>query len=276
MQTTINSQSSGSQQQTVVCIHSSGNSSKQWRALEQSLPKSFKVLAVDLHGAGNSPDWAGGRLQLEDEIALLEPSLRKIDGPFHLVGHSYGGAIASRIALIAPERVQSLCLFEPVLFRLLNEPVACEAARDNFGKLQHNVKSHMWSRRPEAAAQFFINYWSGPGSWEAMPAWAKKAMVRKMPKILQELGTPRWDKYDLVDYRTMPVPTLLLWGEHTPAATREITRLLMRHLPNARGAELQGVGHMGPVTHPQTVNPLINNFLTRHVAMPVEYLPRAA
>ena len=101
-------------------------------------------------------------------------------------------------------------------------------------------------------------------------------MVRKMPKILQELGTPKWDEYDLADYHSLDIPTLLLWGEHTPCATREITRLLMRHLPNARGAELADVGHMGPVTHPQTVNPLINHFLTRQLANTMEHLPRAA
>src|SRR3546814_1285704 len=38
---------------------------------------------------------------------------------FHLVGHSYGGAVPLKIALSQPQRVLSLTLIEPVLFHLL-------------------------------------------------------------------------------------------------------------------------------------------------------------
>lgn len=262
--------------QTVVCIHSSGNSSKQWRRLVECLKHQFDVMAVDLHGAGSSPAWTGGRLHLEDEIALLEPVLQNIEEPFHLVGHSYGAAVASRIAVLAPDRVRSLCLFEPVLFGLLNDSSAKAEARADFAKLQKNVRSPMWERRPQVAAQFFIDYWSDSGTWDAMPGWAKGAMVAKMPKILQELDTPRWDNFDLADYHDLHIPTLLLWGSRTPPATQEITRLLMRHLPNVRGAELADVGHMGPVTHPEIVNPMIQSFLTKTAQLQVQYLPQAA
>jgi len=38
---------------------------------------------------------------------------------FHLIGHSYGGAIALKAALTRQDRLISLVLYEPVLFSVL-------------------------------------------------------------------------------------------------------------------------------------------------------------
>src|SRR5215831_7960985 len=106
----------------VVCLHSSASSSVQWRPLMERLADRFRVISVDLYGYGQSPPWPEGRaLSLADEVRLLEPVLRDAGNRFHLIGHSYGGAIALRAALDRPERLLSLSLFEPVLFSLLAE-----------------------------------------------------------------------------------------------------------------------------------------------------------
>jgi pimeloyl-ACP methyl ester carboxylesterase len=79
-----------------------------------------QVLFPDLYGSGNSPPWPAGReLTLADEVALLEPVFEAAGESFHLVGHSYGGAVAVRAALTHPGRFLSLVLIEPVLFGLL-------------------------------------------------------------------------------------------------------------------------------------------------------------
>jgi pimeloyl-ACP methyl ester carboxylesterase len=41
------------------------------------------------------------------------------DAPVHMVGHSFGGAIAVRLALARPEMLRRLVLIEPVLTPLL-------------------------------------------------------------------------------------------------------------------------------------------------------------
>ena len=78
------------------------------------------MLAIDLYGAGRSPQWPSARpLSLAEEVALLAPVLASTERPFHLIGHSYGGAVALRAALTHPEKLASLIVFEPVLFSLL-------------------------------------------------------------------------------------------------------------------------------------------------------------
>ena len=84
----------------VVCLHASASSSAQWRPLMDRLAGRFHTLAADLYGSGRSPAWPGERpLWLADEVALLEPVFEAAGPRFHLVGHSYGGAVALRAAL---------------------------------------------------------------------------------------------------------------------------------------------------------------------------------
>ena len=90
----------------VVCVHSSASSSAQWRPLMDRLAGRFHTLAVDLYGSGKTPAWPGHRsLTLADEVALLAPVFNWAGERCHLVGHSYGGAVALAAALAEPARV---------------------------------------------------------------------------------------------------------------------------------------------------------------------------
>jgi len=52
-------------------------------------------------------------------------------------------------------------------------------------------------------------------------------------------------------------------GKNSPASSRGVARVLTRALPRAEVVEFEGLGHMGPVTHPEAVNEAISNFLER-------------
>ena len=51
----------------------------------------------------------------------------------------------------------------------------------------------------------------------------------------------------------------------SPAASRGVARLLAGVLPRLQLLELQGLGHMGPITHPEVVNAKIEDFLMREL-----------
>ena len=65
----------------------------------------------------------------------------------------------------------------------------------------------------------------------------------------------------LQSFAAIDVPTLFLTGTRSKASVRAIARLLTAVLPRVRVEEIDGVGHMAPVTHPERVNPLIERFL---------------
>ena len=107
-------------QATVICLHASGSSGGQWSALRARLEPDVLVLTPDLHGHGAGPAWHGFD---EDVVAADAARVARfagtVAGEVHLVGHSYGGVIALRTALYHPERVASVTVYEPVVFRLL-------------------------------------------------------------------------------------------------------------------------------------------------------------
>ncbi len=67
----------------------------------------------------------------------------------------------------------------------------------------------------------------------------------------------------LAAFAALRIPVLLMVGASSPPAGRGVARLLRRVLPRVEMVELPGLGHMGPVTHPDVVNDAIASFLER-------------
>ena len=103
----------------VVALHCSGGSSRQWRALAERLEGRATFFAPDLYGTAETGHWHGGHaFRLADEAAPLSATIGGWDGPVHLIGHSYGGALALHLASMRPARIASLILYEPTAFHL--------------------------------------------------------------------------------------------------------------------------------------------------------------
>jgi pimeloyl-ACP methyl ester carboxylesterase len=79
----------------VVLLHGGGGSSRQWNALVSALSDRFSCYAPDFYGHGSSPAWPDSRPpSLDDYAAIVGAIADLISEPFHLVGHSHGGAVA--------------------------------------------------------------------------------------------------------------------------------------------------------------------------------------
>jgi pimeloyl-ACP methyl ester carboxylesterase len=246
----------------VLCIHSFASSWRQYRGLVTRLAPRFRVLAVDLYGHGEREPWEGGRdFTLADEAAPLEASL-PASGPLHLVGHSYGAAVALRIAANHRPRVRSMVLYEPAIWGTLaalcpGEPATreIEAVRDDtVGLLERGAE--------EAAAERFIDYWTGPGAWAATPQERRPKLIATVRTLRDGWQATFLDRWSADALRALDIPCLLLSGTSSTAAARRAVRLLGGLLPRALVTQLDGLAHMGPVTRPEQVDPLIESFIT--------------
>jgi pimeloyl-ACP methyl ester carboxylesterase len=246
----------------VVCLHSNASGSGQWRALMDLLAPKFHVLAADSYGAGKSPARPRNTM-LRDEVALLEPVFARAGDPFALVGHSYGGAIALVAAAMNPKRVRCMALYEPTLFALVERETPHDV--DGIRNAVITSLAALESGDKQAAARAFIDFWMEPGAFDRMPERNRQAIaaagedVDEWRKAL--FGEPTPGEV----FRRLGVPVLLLVGKQSPLSSRSVTRLLQRTLPKVEVMELEGCGHMAPVTHPDIVNPPIARFLASNI-----------
>ena len=250
----------------VILLHSSAGSSRQWDSLATLLEPRFRVLAIDLHGHGQRPAWAGtGSMTLADEAHLALAPLLAEDGSAHVVGHSYGGAVALRLASMAPQAVRSVLVYEPVLFRWAFDDAATqrEVGRDfldgvdTIGVCLDRGDRHGAGRR-------FIDFWSGKGTWAAMPPGPQQKVADRMPAVFAQFDTLFHEPLAPEQLARMEVPMSFLSGADTVAVTRRIAAAARAALPRAGHAALAGMGHMGPITHAARVNERIVEHLQAH------------
>ena len=231
----------------VLCLHSGGFSSRQWKRLGDELAPTHRVLLPDLIGYGAStPLPAGAPWHYRDD---LPPLLELLDRPTHLVGHSYGGLLALQLALARPDAVRSLALYEPVAFGVLEDPA-------NAPALGATYDGEPWLRG-------FIDWWQGIGAWDRLAPEARAAFLAVGWKVFKEVSTLVDDRTDRATYATITAPTLLLGGALTPEPERRTLAALAEVMPRAELVVFPELGHMGPITHAAQVNAAIVAHITR-------------
>lgn len=249
----------------VVCLHSNASSSSQWRGLMELLAARFHVLAPDTYGAGKSPPWPQGRkVALRDEVALLDPVFARAGERFSLVGHSYGGGIALIGALAHRQRLRSMALYEPTLFALVERESPNDV--DGIRNAVAAAVAALGRGDAPAAARCFIDFWMDEGAFDRMPERVQAASAEAVRNIQGWKEALFGEPTPAEAFAALDVPVLLMVGSKSPLSSRAVARRLGRLLPRAELAELEGLGHMGPITHPDVVNQRIRAFLERHAA----------
>jgi pimeloyl-ACP methyl ester carboxylesterase len=253
----------------VVCTHANASTSGQWRGLMERLAPRWHVFAPDSYGAGKSPEWPSDRtITLGDEAALLEPVLARAGTPLALVGHSYGAAVALVAALANPARVRAMALYEPTLFALLDAESPPPNEADGIRRAVDASTAALDAGDRDAAAGHFIDFWMGPGAWARTPAQGRQPIAASMVNVRRWRHALLAEPTPLEAFRALTIPVLLMVGGRSPLSSRGVARLLTGALPCVERVELEELGHMGPVTHPDPVNETIARFLERVWARP--------
>jgi pimeloyl-ACP methyl ester carboxylesterase len=248
----------------VVCLHANSSASVQWRGLMETLAGRFHVLAPDAYGSGQSPAWPADRLlSLRDEVDLLEPVFERAGNPHVLVGHSYGAAVALVAAISRPDRVRAMALYEPVLFALLDAESPPPNEADGIRDAVTRAVATFDAGDPAGAAECFIDFWMGRGAWARTPDSRKAPIAATIGNLRQWAHALMTEPTPLAAFSTLRMPVLLMTGSETRAPARGVARLLAGAFPQIEVVELKGVGHMGPITHPEVVNEVLAGFLER-------------
>ena len=244
----------------LVLLHSSASGAHQWQALAAAMPDR-RVIAPNLYGYGETSPWPGPASQtIADQAALVLATLEDVEGPIDLVGHSFGALIALETATMLGGRAGRLVMHEPNPFALLHRPGAEEAWRI-VQDLHAHVRAAYLRGDWHGAAGRFADFFSGPGTWDAMPAARRAALAVSLPPNLHEwdammdpsLRPDRWD--------AMRAPTLLTFARDTAPPLRALAEILLADHPSWRAEEIPHGGHMAPLTRPRAFNGVALGFL---------------
>ncbi len=240
----------------LIALHSSAAGGRQWDGWRRQPPQHATWHTPDLLGYAGEPWPLGAPASLQAEAEALAPLLRAAPHGVHLVGHSYGGAVALELALRWPQHVRSLTLYEPMRPALLRGARADDRrALDEFVALGREIGVAVLRGRSEDAAHCFVDYWSGAGAWAALPAARREAIVVRMPKVNAEFGALCGDTLPLDTLRTLEMPVSLLAGTRSPAPALRIVERLHQTLPWVTFERFTGLGHLGPIEAPALLAP---------------------
>ncbi|HEY6512980.1 MAG TPA: alpha/beta hydrolase [Burkholderiaceae bacterium] len=246
----------------VLLLHSSASGNRQWRRLIDRLSPRYRVIAPNLPGNGATTAWHGQRPQMLADAAEVVFGLiegLRLDEPLHLVGHSYGGAVALHAAHMLGERAAKLVLYEPMLPGLLKAHGRLQAAAETVAlhaHLQRCARSGDWL----AAAERFTEYFNGDTAWAATPAPRRDLIAGLLPANL-----PEWDAamapMRAEGFAGVRAQTLLMRGRATRPALKEMAAVLYQHFRHWRLIDVADCGHMAPLAQPEVINAWIADFL---------------
>jgi pimeloyl-ACP methyl ester carboxylesterase len=240
----------------IVLVHSSASGHRQWQRLVEALQSRYRLIAVNLFGYGKTSSWPGTRpLTAADEAELVAAAVELVGEPVALIGHSLGGAVALEAAAKLSDRVRVLVAFEPILFGHLKMHGPA-SAYDEIASVARRYNELARIGDWNAAGEWFVDYWTAPGTWAAMPDDRKQNMFMMLPAVVHEWDMATTGVRPLEDWSMITAPVHLIHAADTRTPTGEIVKLLAKAYPTWHVHEVSSGGHMAPLARPDLVNPL--------------------
>lgn len=229
---------------------------------EPSIAQGYRSIRYNRRGyVGSSratPPFTIGQ-QAADARALLEHlGITRA----HVVGHSYGGAIAIQLSLDAPDVVGSLALLEPAV-------VAFTPSAGAFQEEIGPIFAKYQSGDREGAVAGFLAYVLGPEYRKLLekfllPGAFKQAVADCDTTFGVELEALQQWSFTAEDAARIRQPVLSLVGEESGPLFEEAHSLVLQWIPHAEKLAVPQANHGLQYMNPGGVATGLADFLSRH------------
>ena len=243
----------------VLMIHGSGPGVSAWANWRQAIPAlagSRRVIAPDMVGFGytdppsgieySMDTWVRQGLDLLDALGLER---------VHLVGNSFGGALAMALAIRAPERVQRLVLMGSVgvPFPITEGLDAVWGYQASFENMRSIMDYFAWSRELVTDELAKLRYEASirPGFQESFSAMFPAPRQRWVDAMTSAEA----------DIRALPHETLIIHGREDKVIPLSNSLTLADWIPNAQLHVFGHCGHWTQIEHSARFNRLVGDFL---------------
>ena len=244
----------------VVLIHGSGpgvTSYANWRLVLPALAENFRVLAPDMVGFGFSERPANieyGVQTWADQVVGLMDTLELPTA--HLVGNSFGGAIALRIATQHPDRVGKLVLMGSmgVPFPITEGLERVWGYEPSFENMRKVLDVFAYSRDLVNDELAEVRYRGSiqPGFQESFAAMFPAPRQR----WVEAMCTPE------DDIRRLPHRTLIVHGREDQVIPVQTSLRLMELIDNADLSVFSHCGHWSMIERTEDFNRSVSEFFS--------------
>jgi esterase len=243
----------------ILCVHGTGSSAVVWSDAVPELARLGRVISYDRRGCTRSerPDpyeRTSVAEHADDAAALLDALAAP---PAIVIGRSYGGTVATALALRHPGRVRALVVLEGDAPRELVPATA--AWLDGLAERLREVSARAGVG---AVGDAVMGEVLGEAVWRSLPEEVRRIFTDNGPAILAEVQGEWWLDADAAELATIEQPTLLVAATGSRPELREPTEALAAALPNASVARVGG-GHLIDPAAPEVLA-----FLAKVLATP--------
>lgn len=245
-----------------VLVHGSWGDHHNWDAVAPALARSLRVATYDRRGHSRS-ERPPGQGSIDDDVEDLAGLIRRVfRGPAHVIGGSFGAAIALRLAAAHPELIRSLVAHEPPLFGLLDDdPTLQPALAEVRDRIDAVVRVLRAGDNEGGARRFVETIAYGLGAWDELPPATRNAFTYNAPTWLDEMQEPEALAMQLDLLSNFSAPTLLTLGGNSAPFFPLVVKRVAAAIPYARQHVYPNAGHIPHLSHPDEYVHVVNGFI---------------
>jgi 4,5:9,10-diseco-3-hydroxy-5,9,17-trioxoandrosta-1(10),2-diene-4-oate hydrolase len=263
--------SAGNHGSSVVLIHGLGGFVENWLLVFNALAAGYRVYALDLPGHGRTDKPIDGPYQIAQLAGFVRQFMLELGiERACLVGHSLGGAVAARMALMCPNLVDKLVLVSSAglgpdlgwVLRLASVPVVGEIltrpSRSAIAQVARSMGG-LPADLVDQAIELWLEMSSLPGAQRALLSVlrANASLLGQRPEQVAPI---------VAGLGSIACPVLVLWGRQDVVVPVTHAQVAGSGLPNVRMRILDQCGHIPMFEQPEAVIGALLEFLKNESA----------
>jgi pimeloyl-ACP methyl ester carboxylesterase len=227
----------------VVLVHGSVSDYREWSGQMAPLARHYRVIAYSrrYHWPNLQPG-TDADARLEHQVDDLAAIIREMGiGQAHVVGHSYGGAVALGLAFRHPELVRTLVLAEPAALGVLGNMPESDAVLKESQAARAEMKEAFATGDAERIVRTYAAR-VAPGEFEKAPPEIRQMLLTNVPAFQLDYNSRR-SPFTCDDARRIEVPVLVLAGDRSAMGLQRIAEAAARCIKGARFVRIPQATH---------------------------------